>query len=390
MDDRRIRVLLVEDDEDDYILARDLFSEIDRGRFSLEWAATYEAALAIMLCNQHDAYLVDYRLGQNDGLALLRQAIASGCQAPIILLTGQGDYQVDAAAMQSGAADYLVKGQITTPLLERSIRYAIERKRVEEALRRQARENARLIETLHQQTEELQARNAELDAFAHTVAHDLKNPLSVIAGYADLLYDRHGIMTEAERLTCCADIARVARKMDNIIQELLLLAEVRKAEVDLQPLDMKVIVADARQHLEYMIEARQADIVQPVTWPIVLGYAPWVEEVWVNYLSNAIKYGGQQDATPPAPPRVELGAETQPDGMVRFWVRDNGPGIAPEDQARLFAPFTRLNQARAAGHGLGLSIVRRIVEKLGGQVEVASQPGDGSVFSFTLPEARTG
>jgi two-component system sensor histidine kinase/response regulator len=113
-------------------------------------------------------------------------------------------------------------------------------------------------------------------------------------------------------------------------------------------------------------------------WPVALGYAPWVEEVWINYLSNAFRYGGR-------PPRLELGAEAQPDGRVRFWVRDNGAGLTPEDQARLFTPFTRLDQVQVKGHGLGLSIVRRIVEKLGGQVGVESQIGQGSTFSFTLP-----
>ena len=116
------------------------------------------------------------------------------------------------------------------------------------------------------------------------------------------------------------------------------------------------------------------------SWPRALGHAAWVEEVWANYLSNAIKYGGQ-------PPRVMLGAEPQQDGMVRYWVRDNGPGLAPEDQARLFTPFTRLDQVRVKGHGLGLSIVRRIVEKLGGQVGVESQLGQGSTFFFILPAA---
>ena len=100
--------------------------------------------------------------------------------------------------------------------------------------------------------------------------------------------------------------------------------------------------------------------------------------MWVNYLSNGIKYGGR-------PPRVELGATVQPDGMVRFWVRDNGPGILLEEQARLFTLFTRLDQVQVKGHGLGLSIARRIVEKLGGQVGTESEIGQGSVFSFTLP-----
>jgi two-component system sensor histidine kinase/response regulator len=112
---------------------------------------------------------------------------------------------------------------------------------------------------------------------------------------------------------------------------------------------------------------------------VALGYGPWIEEVWANYLSNAMKYGGR-------PPRLELSADTM-DGKVRFRVRDNGPGLTPEQQARLFTPFTRLHQARATGQGLGLSIVRRIMEKLGGEAWVESEPGKGSTFGFTLPRA---
>jgi signal transduction histidine kinase len=103
-----------------------------------------------------------------------------------------------------------------------------------------------------------------------------------------------------------------------------------------------------------------------------------LEEVWVNYLSNGLKYGGQ-------PPRLELGAAVQADGLVRFWVRDNGPGLSPEAQTRLFTEFTRLDRTRAQGHGLGLSIVRRIMEKLSGQFGVESSPGQGSLFYFSLP-----
>ena len=118
----------------------------------------------------------------------------------------------------------------------------------------------------------------------------------------------------------------------------------------------------------------------PDDWPVAVGYASWVEEVWANYISNGLKYGGQ-------PPRLKLGATEQADGMVRFWVQDNGPGLEPDAQAKLFVPFTQLDQIRVAGHGLGLSIVRRIVEKLGGQVGVESKgiPGQGCLFFFTLP-----
>ncbi len=239
-------------------------------------------------------------------------------------------------------------------------------------------ENARLVDMLQTQAAELRARNEDLDAFAYTVAHDLQSPLSLIVGYASLLNEGYATLSAEELRDMSEAMTRTALKMRTIIDGLLLLAGVRKMAVKVTPLDMSAIVAEARLRLASLIEQYQAEIVLPSTWPVALGYRPWVEEVWVNYLSNAVKYGGQ-------PPLIELGATTQTDATIRFWVRDNGPGLAPEKQARLFVPVTRLDQTRAAGHGLGLSIARRIVEKLGGQVGVEGEVGQGSVFFFTLP-----
>jgi PAS domain S-box-containing protein len=236
-------------------------------------------------------------------------------------------------------------------------------------------------EALRQYTLELQARNEELDAFAHTVAHDLKNPLGRIVGFAELLEEDCAKLPDDELCRYLHMIAQNGRKMSNIIDELLLLSSVRQTEkAEMKPLDMARIVSEAQGRLADLIEKHQAEIILPEAWPVVLGHAPWVEEVWVNYLSNAIQYGGQ-------PLRVELGATGQADGSVCFWVRDNGPGLKPEEQAHLFTPFTQFAQVRAEGHGLGLSIVRRIVERLGGQVGVESQIGQGSIFTFTLPGA---
>jgi signal transduction histidine kinase len=233
-------------------------------------------------------------------------------------------------------------------------------------------------EALRQQTLELQARNEELDAFAHTAAHDLKNPLALIVSLAYALDENYASLSAEELKENLHIVKSTAFKMCSIVDELLLLAEVRKADVKLEPLDMAAAVAATRERLIQMIEEYQGTIIMPSTWPPALGYRPWVEEVWANYLSNAMKYGG-------CPPHVELGATPQPDGMVRFWVRDSGPGLTPEDLARLFNPFTRLSRIRVSGHGLGLSIVQRIVEKLGGQVGAESQAGQGSLFFFTLP-----
>src|SRR5579859_3227756 len=123
------RVLLVEDDEDDFILTRELLSEVQGKRFALDWAKSFSEGLKQMCLNQHDVVLLDYRLGAHNGVELLTSSLERGCQAPIILLTGSGQHQVDLEAMQAGASDYLVKTQLQPHSLERSIRYAIQRKR---------------------------------------------------------------------------------------------------------------------------------------------------------------------------------------------------------------------------------------------------------------------
>jgi len=240
--------------------------------------------------------------------------------------------------------------------------------------------NAQLAGALRQRILELEARNTYLSAFSHTVAHELRNPLSLIIGFAELMeQDLPNMLDEHLQHHLCA-ILRKGYKMNQLIDELLLLAGACETEVEITPLDMATVVSGALQRLAYMIEQYQCQILLPGSWPSVLGYWPWIEEVWFNYISNAIKYGGN-------PPCIQLGATTLANGMVQFWVHDNGPGIAPENHARLFSPFTRLDQTGEEGTGLGLFIVRQILEKLGGETGVESQgiPGQGSVFTFTLP-----
>jgi sensor domain CHASE-containing protein/nitrogen-specific signal transduction histidine kinase len=248
---------------------------------------------------------------------------------------------------------------------------------VNQQLQQEVEERKQAEEALRQFTTELQTRNAELDAYAHTVAHDIQGPLASIAGYAETLERYWGLLSTEDVCEHLRTLTLSSHKVSNIVDELLLLATVRREEVQLQPLHMGTIVAEVQRRMADMVAQYQAEIVVPERWPNALGYGPWVEEVWVNYLSNALKYGGR-------PPRVEMGATAQEDGFVRFWVRDNGGGVPPEQQARLFQPFSQLGPVRAEGEGLGLSIVQRIVEKLGGQVAMESSAGQGSEFSFTL------
>lgn len=241
-------------------------------------------------------------------------------------------------------------------------------------------ERKRMEEELHQFNAELQARNAELNAFAHTVAHDIKNPLHQMISYADVLTEHYTQLPAEMVVESLQLILRSARKLNSITDELLLLSQVRQQDIVREPLDMEGIIAEARLRVSNFIDD-QTEICVPAGWPCALGYEPWVEEVWTNYLSNALKYAGR-------PARIELGNEPLPNSMVRFWIHDNGNGIAPENQALLFTPFQRASH-ESSGHGLGLSIVKSIVEKLGGEVAVHSSgvPGEGSTFSFTLPAA---
>ncbi len=254
-------------------------------------------------------------------------------------------------------------------------------------------DNTNLVQALRNRTAELQASNEELNAFAHTVAHDLKGLVGIITGYAAVMRKRLASMLSKELQQDLDIVEQTGHKISSVIDELLLFANMRRLEdVQVHPLDMAHIVAEAQKRLSIAIEEHQAEITLPDRWPVAQGYAAWIEEVWANYLSNAIKYGGR-------PPRIELGATPQPDGFVHFWIRDNGPGLTPKEQRRLFTPFTRLEWTHIEGHGLGLSIVRRIVKKLGGQVGVESpapQPetgslpqtdeaGQGSLFWFSLP-----
>lgn len=236
----------------------------------------------------------------------------------------------------------------------------------------------RAQESLEHKVAELKTQNEALDAFAYTVAHDLKNPISSMMGFADLIQSYQGRMSPDEVVQNARAILDSGEHLKQMIHSLLLLAGVERAEVPLQLLDMHPIVEQAQKNVRAAIREHNAEIHLPDAWPPALGYAPWVEAVWTNYISNAIKYGG-------TPPIVRLGAETLRSGQVRYWVQDNGRGLTPAQQSRLFRPFIRLHGNTAEGHGLGLSVVQMIMERLNGSVRVDSSVGSGSQFSFILP-----
>lgn len=234
---------------------------------------------------------------------------------------------------------------------------------------------------LIQEISEKEKLIADLDAFDHTVAHDLNNIIGAIVTSSEMMqyelehmnYENLGEITELIKLS--------ANKSFHVVKELLTLASVRKQDIKTNPLDMDAVFAESEKRVNDMIKESNATIIKPKEWPSANGYAPWIEEVWVNFLSNAIKYGGK-------PPVIELGAnQFYSDKKVRYWIKDNGNGLTKEKQKKLFKQYKRFNQSHIEGHGLGLSIVKRIIEKLDGEVGVISNsiPGEGCMFYFTLP-----
>lgn len=221
----------------------------------------------------------------------------------------------------------------------------------------------------------------DLDAFSHTVAHDLKNSLGSISSTIEILEESLEEKDTDLQNELTALIKNSAGKAIHITQELLMLATLSNQKIAIKELEMKSIFSEAKIQLQQLTNEYQARIHEPDSWPKALGHAPWVEEIWANYLSNAIKYGGN-------PPIIEVGFDPPRRGWVKFWIKDNGPGIDPGDQSKLFKKHARLDPEKAAGYGLGLSIVQRITKKLGGSsgVESTGRPGEGSLFYFILPQ----
>jgi PAS domain S-box-containing protein len=654
-----IKVLFIEDSEGEYLYAREMLSQVKDMLLMADWAATYDAGLAAIKRDIHDVYLVNYRLADDarSGLDLLNEARTLGCKAPMIMLTNRNDNETDLAAIRAGAEDYLVKGQIDSETLTRSIRYALERARMVEVLRENEerfrriveeisdsvvtvgrdgqflyinpaavrltgytmdelfsmtftdliapewqeqlwsfyqrqfenqvhetllefavvaksgeekwveqtatlvtesdnvmgfqgivrdisdRKNAEIAELeqralaealrdtaaalnstlkldevldrildsvqyaaphdganimlveagtahvlrslkqgnqgperdvpshsfsvgtvshLNQMIEskrplaipdtqseprwaelqdiswarsyagapirlegevigflglfsarpetfgqvhaerlqafadqaaiaiknaqlygQLEERNDELDAFGHTVAHDLRGPLTNLIGYAEML----GVLFEDEispqALTCVQTIGLSALKMDQIISSLLLLATLRNAAESITEVEMEPVAYAAVERFREQIDQRGIEVDVMPDLPRALGHGPWLEEVFANLVDNAIKYIGKENESP----CITIRGVAQ-DNMVRYEVSDNGLGIKPEDRDRLFEMFSRFHKGEGRGLGLGLSIIKRIIGKLNGTLGVDSILGEGSTFWFTLPAVK--
>lgn len=372
-----INVLLVEDDDDDFVLVEGLFRDIGNYRYQLTRVSGYEDALKLGPECKFDICLLDYRLGPHDGLELMAELRTRGFLCPMILLTGQSDEKIDRMAMQAGAADYLVKGQIYPQNLERSIRYSIQQKQLSEERVRNAREQAA--------REEAEAANKAKDDFLAVLSHELRTPLNAMLGWVRLLKTNPDSVEIFEKAVDA--IERSAVTQTKFVEDLLDITRIVNGTIRLTKRSFSL------NHLVTL----SADGIRPVAEAksITVEYEPATEELWIygdservqqiinNLLSNAVKFTPEEGS-------IGLTLE-HADGNARISVRDTGQGIGKEFLPRVFDRYKQANNSttnRKGGLGLGLAIVKHLVELHGGTISAESEgEGKGSTFVVTVPLA---
>lgn len=391
---RYVRVLLVEDDEEDAMLAREMLAEAEHLRFAVTWARDAEQALHLCASERYDVCLLDVRLGKADGLEVLSELRARRWAEPIVMLTGQGDRELDLRALEAGATDYLVKGKIDAALLERTIRYAMANHAQREAIADHARQLELSNRALRDARAMLQHTNEQLAATVQRqnellgmAAHDLRSPLGIVLGYASFLADGLGELPVEEQRDLIARIQSSVRFMVGVIDDLLDIAAIESGTLTLDTApcalgELVERVVDAHRVLASPKRIRIRFDGGAAQIPVVLDPRRF-EQVVHNLVGNATKYshpGGEVRV------RVERNAR-----HARLVVEDDGIGIPAVFRERLFSPFAKAQRAGTSGEksvGLGLAITRRIVDAHGGTIAVESEAGRGARFVVEVPLGR--
>jgi signal transduction histidine kinase len=404
---RRLHVLLVGNEGEDGGRLRDLIAEL-AGLVELEWAGSFEGGLEAMTSARYDAHLVACRIGAKSGVDLLRAYRECGGDDPVILIADEPERAEDLAAMESGAAGYLVRDRLDATLLERSIRYAVEASRragelrgVRDELEIRVAERATALETLNAalEAEVADRRTAERalreaarskDEFLATLAHELRNPLAPLANATEILSRTHDSPEErARRERALNVIERQVGHMVRLIDDLLDLSRITHGKLELRRewVSLTAVVESALETVQpLLLGRRQAfELVMPET-PVLLHVDPMrLAQVLSNLLSNAAKY------TEPGG-RIRLEAARNGDDVV-VSVVDSGIGIPAAHLAHVFTMFGQGHRAYEpvyGGLGIGLALAKNLAELHGGSLTAASEgQGKGSVFTLRLACAAT-
>lgn len=369
---KRARLLIVDDDAAQLRALTDTLAL--QGYDTVGYASGAEAIDALRTQARFDLLLADLIMPVMGGIDLLEAALQIDRDLVAVIMTGEGTIATAVGAMKSGALDYILKPfnlSVILPVISRAL-----------AVRDLRMEVASLERSVQQRTAELEAANKELEAFAFSVSHDLRSPLTVIIGSLDTLtHDYAASLPEKGRESLARTLAGALR-MSQIIDDLLRLSRVGREPLTKSKIDVGSLVREVLTELR--AAQKGPDIsVKIGDLPEATGDAALLRQVFVNLLSNALKFTRGKPS-----PLVEVGfCRTGDDGT--YFVRDNGAGFDPRSAQDLFAAFRRLHGAEQfEGNGVGLSIVHRVVTRHGGRVWAEAQVDKGATFYFSLPLAE--
>lgn len=416
-----ISILLVDDDEEDYMITRDIIEEINHKSYTLDWVDTYSKALSTIARKEHDVYLVDYRLGAQTGLELLEDALKLGVEAPVILLTGQGDIAIDERALAHGAADYIVKSNLDPIRLERSIRYSIQQadnlkqirqlnqeleKRVEartealalaisklekanEDLQEQIQVRERVEQELRKSRSEIQQalkKEKELSElksrFVSMASHEFRTPLGTVLSSVNLIERYKESSQQSKRDKHIHRIKTAVRNLNGILNDFLSVDKLEegKVEINLSNFSLSELCNEVVEEMQTNLKPGQhIELIHEHSRESVGLDAQILKNILLNLLSNAIKY---------SPPESVIELHTTIQGKdIKIHVKDHGIGIPATEQKHLFERFFRAqNVVNIQGTGLGLNIVQRYVNLLSGSINFESVEGEGTTFYVQFQE----
>lgn len=368
---KNITVLLVDDDEDDYIIIKRIFSKIVDSPFTLQWCSDFEVAKELIENRTFDIFLIDYRLGAHTGLELLEVADAKKRSEPFILLTGAGDVRIEHRSMELAAADYLVKGSLEPGTLSRALYYALGRKQIE-----------------GQRLQHFIDLNKTKDEFISLASHQLRTPATGVKQYLGMVLEGMAGEVPSVQNELLQKAYESNERQLTIVSDLLKVAQVDAGKVRLRqkPTDIVALLTDVIKEQQTTYAQRQQQLQMQMTTPATAAVAfvdpDKIRMVFENMIDNASKYSDQG--------KTVSVTVTDGDGMVLVAIRDAGVGVANEDIEKLFEKFNRIHNHlsnHVGGTGLGLYWAKKIIDLHGGIIKVDSILDKGSTFTVMLPKA---
>ncbi|MBK0402415.1 response regulator [Adhaeribacter sp. BT258] len=402
----KIKILLVDDDEDDYIITKEIIDDIPARQYHLDWTPSFREALELIAQKKHDIYLVDYRLGAHDGLELITKAIEMGCTAPLILLTGQSDRETDERAMRLGASDYLVKGAISPNELERSIRYSIEHSlnlqeiqtlnsELEERVEKRTNQLAEAIKKLEKTNRSLQEAQLEIrkalqkekelnelkSRFVTIASHEFRTPLATVLSSASLIGKYKNTEDDDKRQKHVDRIKSAVSNLTAILNDFLSISRIEEGKIYNVPcsFNLEVFCLEITEELQgFVKDGQQIQYQHFGAQKTVNLDKQLMKNILLNLLSNASKYSAENKL-------IYFTTEIR-NGALTITVKDEGIGIPDADKVHLFDPFFRAqNVTNIQGTGLGLNIVKKYVDIMGGTLAYESALDQGTTFIVNFP-----